>query len=36
MLSDMTDRDEFLAWVHGPLHDAELALHNGDPALRRG
>jgi ketosteroid isomerase-like protein len=35
MLSDMTDREEFLAWVHGALHDAELALHNGDPAPRR-
>lgn len=31
----MTDRDEFLAWVHGPLTEAELALHNGDPGPRR-
>jgi ketosteroid isomerase-like protein len=32
---DMTNRAEFLAWVRGPLYDAELALHNGDPAPRR-
>jgi ketosteroid isomerase-like protein len=31
----MTDREDFLAWVHGPLYDAELALHNGDPGPRR-
>jgi ketosteroid isomerase-like protein len=31
----MTDRDDFLAWVNGPLHDAEVALHNGDPGPRR-
>ncbi len=31
----MSDRDEFLAWVDGPLYEAELALHNGDPAPRR-
>jgi ketosteroid isomerase-like protein len=31
----MTDRDEFLAWVETSLRDAELALHNGDPAPRR-
>ena len=31
----MSDRDDFLAWVHGELHDAEFALHNGDPAPRR-
>jgi ketosteroid isomerase-like protein len=31
----MSDRDEFLAWVHGPLHDAELALHGGNPEPRR-
>ena len=31
----MTDREEFLAWVRTALYDAELALHNGDPALRR-
>ena len=22
----MSDRDDFLAWVHGELHDAEFAL----------
>jgi hypothetical protein len=26
----MSDRDEFLEWVRTRLHDAELALHNGD------
>ncbi|PPS69913.1 MULTISPECIES: YybH family protein [Streptomyces] len=31
----MTDRDEFLEWVKTALYEAELALHNGDPALRR-
>jgi hypothetical protein len=31
----MTDRDEFRAWVESTVHDAELALHNGDAALRR-
>ena len=31
----MTDRDEFRAWVESALYDAELALHNGDPAPRR-
>jgi ketosteroid isomerase-like protein len=31
----MTDRDDFLAWVKTALYDAELALHNGDPAPRR-
>ena len=31
----MTDRDEFLAWVRGPLYEAELALHNGDAGPRR-
>ncbi len=31
----MTDRDDFLAWVKSTLHDAELALHNGDAAPRR-
>src|SRR5947207_15862077 len=31
----MTDRDDFLAWVKTTLHDAELALHNGDAAPRR-
>ncbi|MEW1953342.1 nuclear transport factor 2 family protein [Terrabacter sp. NPDC080008] len=31
----MTDRDDFLAWVSTALYQAELALHNGDPAPRR-
>ena len=31
----MTDRDDFLAWVKSDLHQAELALHNGDAAPRR-
>ena len=31
----MTDRDDFLAWVKTTLHEAELALHNGDAAPRR-
>ncbi|MEU7723254.1 nuclear transport factor 2 family protein [Streptomyces tibetensis] len=31
----MTDRDEFLGWVGTALYEAELALHNGDPAPRR-
>jgi len=31
----VTDRDDFLGWVRGALYDAELALHNGDPAPRR-
>jgi ketosteroid isomerase-like protein len=31
----MTDRDDFLAWVKTSLYQAELALHNGDPASRR-
>jgi ketosteroid isomerase-like protein len=31
----MSDRDEFRAWVESALHQAELALHNGDPAPRR-
>ena len=31
----MTDRDDFLAWVKTTLYEAELALHNGDPAPRR-
>ena len=31
----MKDREDFLAWVKTTLHDAELALHNGDPAPRR-
>lgn len=31
----MTDRDEFRAWVGTTLHEAEVALHNGDAKLRR-
>ena len=31
----MPDHDDFLAWVKTTLYDAELALHNGDPAPRR-
>jgi ketosteroid isomerase-like protein len=31
----MTDRDDFLKWVKTTLHEAELALHNGDAAPRR-
>lgn len=31
----MTDREDFLAWVTTALYEAELALHNGDPAPRR-
>jgi ketosteroid isomerase-like protein len=31
----MSDDDDFLAWVTSALYDAELALHNGDPAPRR-
>jgi ketosteroid isomerase-like protein len=31
----MTEREDFLAWVNTTLYQAELALHNGDPAPRR-
>ena len=31
----MTDRDDFLTWVKTTLHQAELALHNGDAVPRR-
>ena len=31
----MTDRENFLAWVKTTLYQAELALHNGNPASRR-
>src|SRR6186997_837795 len=31
----MTDREDFLAWVKTTLYEAELALHDGDPAPRR-
>jgi hypothetical protein len=32
----MTDREDFLAWVDTALHEAELALHNGNPASYAG
>jgi len=35
MLGDVNDRDGFLDWVRTALYEAELALHNGDPAARR-
>ena len=31
----LSERDEFIGWVKTTLHDAELALHNGDPEPRR-
>jgi ketosteroid isomerase-like protein len=31
----MTDREDFLTWVETELHEAEVALHNGDSAPRR-
>ena len=31
----MTEQEDFLAWVKTVLYEAELALHNGDPAPRR-
>jgi ketosteroid isomerase-like protein len=31
----MTDREDFLAWFATTLREAEVALHNGDPAPRR-
>ena len=31
----MTDREDFLAWVTSALYEAELEMHNGDPAPRR-
>lgn len=31
----MTDHEEFLAWFESELRDAEVAVHNGDPAPRR-
>jgi len=31
----MSERDDFLAWVKGPLQDAERALHAGVPGPRR-
>ena len=35
MMSRMTNREGFLAWVNTALYDAERALHNGDAAARR-
>jgi ketosteroid isomerase-like protein len=32
---NMTDHDEFLAWVRTALYEAELALHNGNAGPRR-
>ena len=31
----MSDDDDFLTWVKTELYDAEVALHQGDPAPRR-
>lgn len=31
----MTEREEFLVWVHSVLRDAEVAVHNGDAGPRR-
>ena len=31
----MTGREDFLAWIKTTLHEAELALHNGDATPRR-
>lgn len=31
----MSDNEDFLTWVTTALYDAELALHNGDSALRK-
>jgi ketosteroid isomerase-like protein len=31
----MDDREDFYTWVRTALYDAEVALHNGDPAPRR-
>jgi hypothetical protein len=31
----MSDRDDFVAWVEGPLRAAEVALHSGDADPRR-
>jgi ketosteroid isomerase-like protein len=35
MLTAVTDRQEFEAWVRGPLLEAERALHEGDAGPRR-
>ena len=29
----MTEREDFLTWIKTTLHEAEVALHNGDAAL---
>ena len=31
----MTDREDFIDWVHSVLRDAEIAVHNGDAGPRR-
>jgi len=31
----MGEREDFLAWVHSALRDAEIAIHNGDAGPRR-
>jgi hypothetical protein len=31
----MSQRDEFITWVHMVLRDAEVAVHNGDTSARR-
>jgi len=31
----VTEREDFLAWIKTRLHEAELALHNGDATPRR-
>lgn len=31
----MTQHEEFLAWINTALHQAEHAMHDGDPAPRR-
>ena len=31
----MSDRDDFVQWINTTLHDAEVALHNGDADPRR-
>ena len=33
--SDLSDRDDFLAWVNSRLRDAEIAVHQGDASGRR-
>ena len=31
----MSERDEFITWVHSALRDTEIAMHNGDAGPRR-